>query len=443
MLIYCALNAAFALLGLALCGAGFFCTSSFGVRALAWLLSLEAGFLGAFGAVYFSFRAYRNKIKDELRAGKYDEILGQSPKNSAGFISGETSANDTNSASCGGKNRGSIGGGDKISYSEVYGGEILKSESFSDLNLGAKISNARNFKGAVNFTSGETRIENDDSRVMHDETAAECTVNSTADINFTRNSNLDAEYGTTAAGERDVNSTDSSRNETSACGATALGRAAANKFKTACGDLKAETSGKACGDFEIKTDDENREISNNHDCEGFKGKISCENGADCVTRSNSQGGIGERCDDLKNAASSDLGSGVDSSSWSDGADRSNHSDGTDSGNRDGDVDSSELSGGMSGFGGGIGGACDGSNDNFDGADDSTDGWDNECERGEVRSNFVGAFFSPFKILSYAALVAAIYLLAKLSLLNPLAIILGVAIIPLGTMMVAFADKDAR
>jgi len=173
LLIYCALNAAFALLGLALCGAGFFCTSSFGVRALAWLLSLEAGFLGAFGAVYFSFRAYRNKIEDELRAGKYDEILGQSPKNSAGFISGETSANDTNSASCGGKNRGSIGGGDKISYSEVYGGEILKSESFSDLNLGAKISNARNFKGAVNFTSGETRIENDDSRVMHDETAAE------------------------------------------------------------------------------------------------------------------------------------------------------------------------------------------------------------------------------------------------------------------------------
>ena len=56
---------------------------------------------------------------------------------------------------------------------------------------------------------------------------------------------------------------------------------------------------------------------------------------------------------------------------------------------------------------------------------------------------MGAFFSPFKILSYAALVAAIYLLAKLSLLNPLAIILGVAIIPLGTMIVAFADKDAR
>ena len=64
-------------------------------------------------------------------------------------------------------------------------------------------------------------------------------------------------------------------------------------------------------------------------------------------------------------------------------------------------------------------------------------------RGEVRSNFAGAFFSPFKILSYAALVAAIYLLAKLSLLNPLAIILGVTIIPLGTMIAAFGGKDAR
>ncbi|WP_297901179.1 hypothetical protein, partial [uncultured Campylobacter sp.] len=101
MLIYCALNAAFALLGLALCGSGFFGSGSFGMRALAWLLSLEAGFLGAFGAVYFSFRAYRNKIEDELRAGKYDEILQQSSKNSAGFISGETSASNTNSASCG------------------------------------------------------------------------------------------------------------------------------------------------------------------------------------------------------------------------------------------------------------------------------------------------------------------------------------------------------
>jgi len=91
LLIYCALNAAFALLGLALCGAGFFGADSFGVRALAWLLSLEAGFLGAFGAVYFSFRAYRNKIEDELRAGKYDEILWQSSKKSASFISGKIS----------------------------------------------------------------------------------------------------------------------------------------------------------------------------------------------------------------------------------------------------------------------------------------------------------------------------------------------------------------
>ena len=40
-------------------------------------------------------------------------------------------------------------------------------------------------------------------------------------------------------------------------------------------------------------------------------------------------------------------------------------------------------------------------------------------------------------------MAAIYLLAKLSLLNPLAIILGVTIIPLGTMIVAFGGKDAR
>ena len=358
MLIYCALNVAFALLGLALCGAGFFGTSSFGVRALAWLLSLEAGFLGAFGAVYFSFRAYRNKIEDELRAGKYDEILRQSPKNSAGFISGETSANDTNSASFGGENRGSIGGGDKILYSKICDGEILKRESFSDLNLGAEILNTQNSEGAVNFKSGETHIENGNSHALCEETAAECTASSTADEdteNFTA--------------ERDVNSTDSSRNETSACDATALGHAA-DKFN-------------------------------------MNGSATC---------SDLHGDIGERCGDLKNAASSDLGSGVDSSEPGDGT---------------------------SGFGGGIGGARDGSKDDLDGADDSIDGWDDERKRGEVRSNFAGAFFSPFKILSYTALVAAIYLLAKLSLLNPLAIILGVTIIPLGTMIVAFADKDAR
>ena len=251
LLIYCALNAAFALLGLALCGAGFFGSGSFGVRALAWLLSLEAGFLGAFGAVYFSFRAYRNKIEDELRAGKYDEILRQSPKNSAGFISGETSANDTNSASFGGENRGSIGGGDKISYSEVCGGEILKSENFSGANSGVEISNAQNSEDAVNFTSGETRIENGDSCALHDETAAErtassaertassarCAANYAADINFTRSSNLDAEYGTTAAGERDVNSTKSD-DKTSACDTTALEHVA-DKFKT--------NDGKTCG----------------------------------------------------------------------------------------------------------------------------------------------------------------------------------------------------
>lgn len=382
LLIYCALNAAFVLLGLALCGAGFFGSGTFGIRALAWLLSLEAGFLGAFGAVYFSFRAYRNKIEDELRAGKYDEILRQSSKNSAGFMSGETSANDTNSASCGGENRGGVSG-DEILYSEVYGGEILKSESFSDLNSGAEISNSQNSEDAVNFTSGETRIENGGSRVTHDETAAECTANSTADINFTRSSNLDAERSRTAAGERDINSKKSSRDETSACGATA----AADKFNmkdfATFSDLRSGISDKASD--------------------------------------SSQDGIGERCDDLKSGASGNLG------------------DGTDSGNRGSDVDSGEPGDGTSDFGGGIGGACDKSKDDFEGADD----FEGELEQSEVRSNFAGAFFSPFKILSYAALVAAIYLLAKLSLLNPLAIILGVAIIPLGTMIVALGGKDAR
>ena len=391
MLIYCTLNAAFALLGLALCGSGFFGTGSFGVRALAWLLSLEAGFLGAFGAVYFSFRAYRNKIEDELRAGKYDEILRQSSKNSAGFISGETSACDINSASCGGKNQGSIGGGDKILYSKICDGEILKRESFSGANSGDEISNARNSEDAVNFTSGYVRVENGDSCVTHDETAAECAASSTADEDT---KNFTAERSTTAAGERDMNSTESSRNETSAYDATALGHAA-DKFNM-----------KDCATFNDSHGSINDEASDS-----------------------SQGDIGARCDDLKNAASSDL---------DDDADRSNHSDGTDSGNRGG-----EPGDGTNDFGGGIDGACDGSKDDFGGADGSIDGWDDERERGEVRSNFAGAFFSPFKILSYAALVVAIYLLAKLSLLNPLAIILGITIIPLGTMIVVFGSKDAR
>ena len=375
LLIYCALNAAFALLGLALCGAGFFGAGPFGVRTLAWLLSLEAGFLGAFGAVYFSFRAYRNKIEDELRAGKYDEILRQSSKNSTGFMNDETSANDTNSANFDGENRGSIGG-DKILYSEVCGGEILKSESFSDLNSGAEILNAQNSKGAVNFTSGETSTENDDSHALYDETSAERAASS-ADINFTRGSNLDAEYGRAAASECDVNSTESSRNETSTCGATALGHVA-DKFN----------------------------MNGSATCSDLHGGINDE------ASDSSQGGIGERCDDLKNAASSDLSDGLDSSEPSDGT---------------------------SDFGGGIGAAHDGSKDDLEGADD----FEGELERSAVRSNFAGAFFSPFKILSYAALVAAIYLLAKLSLLNPLAIILGVAIIPLGTMIVAFGGKEAR
>lgn len=398
MLIYCALNAAFALLGLALCGAGFFGTSSFGVRALAWLLSLEAGFLGAFGAVYFSFRAYRNKIEDELRAGKYDEILGQSPKNSTGFMNGKTSANDTNSASFGGENQGSIGGDDKISYGKIYGSEILKSESFRGVNSGAEISNAQNSEGAVNFTSGDSCVENNDNYALHDETAAERVADSAADINFTRSSNLDAEYGRASAGERDVNSTKSD-DKTSACDATALGRAA-DKFNM--------NDSATCSDSYDGINDE--------------------------ASDSSQGGIGARCDDLKNAASSDLGGG-----WSDGADRNNHSDGTDNGDRGGDVDSSEPDDGTSDFGGRIGGARDKSKDDFEGADD----FEGELEQSEVRSNFAGAFFSPFKILSYAALVAAIYLLAELSLLNPLAIILGVTIIPLGTMIAAFGGKYAR
>ncbi len=398
LLIYCALNAAFVLLGLALCGAGFFGSGSFGVRALAWLLSLEAGFLGAFGAVYFSFRAYRNKIEDELRAGKYDEILRQSSKNSTGFMNDEIPANDTNSASNGGENRGGTGGDDKISYSEVYGGKILKSESFRGVNSGAEISNAQNSEGAVNFTSGDSCVENNDNYALHDETAAERVADSAADINFTRSSNLDAEYGRASAGERDVNSTKSD-DKTSACDATALGYAA-DKFNMNGSAIYGELHS------------------------GINDKAS----------DRSQGDIGARCDDLKSVASSNLGSGVD---------RSNHSDGTDSGNRGGDVDSSERSDGMSDFGGGIGGTRGGSKDDFDGAGGSIDDWGGELEQSEVRSNFAGAFFSPFKILSYAALVAAIYLLAKLSLLNPLAIILGVAIIPLGTMIVAFADKDAH
>ena len=404
MLIYCALNAAFALLGLALCGSAFFGSGSFSVRALAWLLSLEAGFLGAFGAVYFSFRAYRNKIEDELRAGKYDEILRQSSKNSAGFISGETSANDINSASNGGKNRGGTGGDDKISYSEVYGDKNLKRESFEGVNSGAEISNAQNSEGAINFTSGETHIENDGSCALYDETTGECAASSTDDEDT---ENFTAERDITAAGERDVNSTKSD-DKTSACDATALGHTA-DKFN----------------------------MNGSATCSNSHGSINDE------ASDSSQGGIGAHCDDLKNAASSDLSDGVDSGERSGGADSSNHSDGTDSGNRGGDVDSSERSYGTSDFGGGIGGARDGSKDDFGGADGSIDDWDDECERGEVRSNFAGAFFSPFKILSYAALVAAIYLLAKLSLLNPLAIILGVTIISLGTMIVAFADKDAR
>ena len=406
MLIYCALNAAFVLLGLALCGAGFFGSGSFGVRALAWLLSLEAGFLGAFGAVYFSFRAYRNKIEDELRAGKYDEILRQSPKNSADFISGETSACDINSASNCDKNRGGTGGDDKILYSEVYGDEILKRESFEGVNSGAEISNTRNSEGAVNFTSGDSCVKNGNSRVTHDETAAACAANSAADEDT---ENFTAERDITAAGERDVNFTESSYNETSACGITALEHTAADKFKM---------NGSAiCGELHSGINDE--------------------------ASDSSQDGIGERCGDLKNVASSDLGGGVDSSSWSGGADSSNHSDGADSGNRGGDVDSSEPGDGTSDFGGEIGGTRDGPKDDFGGADDGADDWDDEHERGEVRSNFAGAFFSPFKILSYVALVAAIYLLAKLSLLNPLGIILGVTIIPLGTMIVAFGGKDAR
>ena len=401
MLIYCALNAAFVLLGLALCGAGFFGSGSFGVRALAWLLSLEAGFLGAFGAVYFSFRAYRNKIEDELRAGKYDEILRQSPKNSAGFMSSETSASDTNSASHGSENQDGVSSGDEILHGKICGGEILKSESFSDLNSGAEISNAQNSEGAVNFTSGDVRIENGNSHALYDETAAECTANSAADINFTRSSNLDAECSRTAATKRDLNSTEDNRNKISAYDATALEHTAADKFKM--------NGGETCADLQSDISDE--------------------------ASDSSQGGIGARCDNLKGGASGDPGDCTNNYEPNNNADRS---DSTDSDNRGGDVDS-EPDDGTSDFGGGVGGAHDGSNDDFEGADD----FESELERSEIRSNFAGAFFSPFKILSYAALVAAIYLLAKASLLNPLAIVLGVTVIPMGTMIAAFSGKDAR
>ncbi|WP_298022643.1 hypothetical protein, partial [uncultured Campylobacter sp.] len=287
---------------------------------------------------------------------------------------------------------------DKISYDKICGGEILNRESFSDLNLGAEILNAQNSKDAVNFTSGDVRVENGDSCVTYDETAAERTASS-ADINFTRGSNLGAERSRAAATKRDLNSTEDNRNEISACNATALGHVA-DKFNM----KDCATCGNSHGGI-------NDEVSDS-----------------------SQGDIGEHYDDLKSGASGDQ---------DDGADRGDPGDGTDSGNRGGDVDSSEPSDGTSDFGGGIGTARDGSKDDFEGADGSVNDWDDECERSEVQSNFAGAFFSPFKILSYAALVAAIYLLAKLSLLNPLAIILGVTIIPLGTMIVAFADKDAR
>lgn len=398
LLIYCALNAAFALLGLVLCGGGFFGSGSFGVRALAWLLSLEAGFLGAFGAVYFSFRAYRNKIEDELRAGKYDEFLQQSSKNSAGFMSGKTSSCDTNSANFDGENLGGASGGDEISYGKTYGGEILKSENFSGANSGVEISNAQNSEDAVNFTSGATSTENGDSCVTHDETAAD-----------EDTENFAAKCSRTAAGERNINSKKSSRDETSACDATAS-EDAADKFNmngsATCSDLRSGISDKASD--------------------------------------SSQGGIGARCDDLKSVASGGLDDGAYRSNHSDGTDSGNHSGGAGNGNRGGDVDSSEPGDGTSDFGGDVdSGAHDGSKDDFGGADGSVDDWDDECERSAVRSNFAGAFFSPFKILSYAALVAAIYLLAKLSLLNPLAIILGVAIIPLGTMIVALGGKDVR
>ncbi len=403
------LNAAFVLLGLALCGAGFFGSGSFGVRALAWLLSLEAGFLGAFGAVYFSFRAYRNKIEDELRAGKYDEILRQSSKNSAGFISNETFACDTNSPSHG-ENRGGASSSDKISYGKICGGEILKNENFSGANSGVEISNAQNSEDAVNFTSGATSTKNGDSCALHNETAAERTANS-ADINFTRSSNLDAERSRTAAGECDINST-----------------------KPLLRSHRSLPSAGECDINSTKSDDK----TSAYDAIALGRAADKFNMKDCATCGNSHGGINDEASDSSQGGTSgccdDLG---------DGADRSNHSDGTDNGNRGGDVDSSEWSDGTSDFGSEIGGARDGSKDDFEGADDGADDWDDEHERGEVRSNFAGAFFSPFKILSYAALVAAIYLLAKLSLLNPLAIILGVAIIPLGTMIVAFGGKEAR
>ncbi|MDA3049369.1 hypothetical protein OFO03_04770 [Campylobacter sp. JMF_02 ED1] len=63
------------------------------------------------------------------------------------------------------------------------------------------------------------------------------------------------------------------------------------------------------------------------------------------------------------------------------------------------------------------------------------------KKSAVKSNFATAFFSPFKILSYLALIFGIWLLAKFNLLNPLALMLGVSVIPLGTLVFVFCNKE--
>ncbi|NLY04047.1 MAG: hypothetical protein GXZ15_04320 [Campylobacter sp.] len=52
-----------------------------------------------------------------------------------------------------------------------------------------------------------------------------------------------------------------------------------------------------------------------------------------------------------------------------------------------------------------------------------------------------AFMSPFKILAYLLLGVGFYLLAKFQLLNIIAFILGVSLIPVGTMLGVVLSKD--
>ncbi|NLK66451.1 MAG: hypothetical protein GX282_03140 [Campylobacteraceae bacterium] len=54
-----------------------------------------------------------------------------------------------------------------------------------------------------------------------------------------------------------------------------------------------------------------------------------------------------------------------------------------------------------------------------------------------RFSSLGAFLSPYKITSYILFGLALYLLVKFNLLNVLAILAGVSIYPVGTLIYAF------